>query len=109
VQREAEGTRHVWFGYPLTVSPDAPFTRKQIVDFLEEKGVETRPIMAGNFADQPVMRHLPYRKVGDLPHSTLVMRNAFLFGNHSGIGEEERETVLNHIRSFVRQTCGANR
>ena len=106
---ERPGTRHVWFGYPLTVSPGAPFTRKQIVDFLEEKGVETRPIMAGNFADQPVMRHLPYRKVGDLPHSTLVMRNAFLFGNHSSIGEEEREAVLNHIRSFMRQTRGVNR
>ena len=102
---ERPGTRHVWFGYPLMVSPDAPFTRKQIVDFLEDRGVETRPIMAGNFADQPVMRLLPYRKVGNLPHSTLVMRNAFLFGNHAGIGQEEREAVLDHIRTFIKQTC----
>lgn len=109
VHEQRPGTRHVWFGYPLTVSPDAPFSRKQLVDFLEERGVETRPIMAGNFADQPVMRLLPYRKVGDLPHSSLVMRNAFLFGNHSGIGEEEREAVLNHIREFMRSTGGTKR
>lgn len=101
VQDERAGTRHVWFAYPLTVNPGAPFSKEQLTDFLEERGVETRPIMAGNIVEQPVMRLLPYRQVGDLTISRFVMRNAFLIGNHTGIRDEERATVLEHIRDFI--------
>ncbi|GAI56483.1 unnamed protein product, partial [marine sediment metagenome] len=31
---ESEGTKHVWFGYPITVRRDAPFGKKEMVDFL---------------------------------------------------------------------------
>ena len=107
VQREAEGTRHVWFGYPLMVQPDAPFSRNELVDYLEAKGVETRPIMAGNIDEQPAMRLFPYRKVGDLPNSRLIHRNAFLFGNHQGIGKEEREAIVSYFQEFVEERGGA--
>jgi CDP-6-deoxy-D-xylo-4-hexulose-3-dehydrase len=103
--KEREGTRHVWFGYPLTVSPNAPFTRKELVDFLEKKGVETRPIMAGNMDEQPAMRFFPYRKIGELPNSRLIMRNSFFFGNHHGIGKQEREAIVEYIGEFMRGRC----
>jgi len=102
LHREGEGTRHVWFGYPLMVQPDAPFSRKQLADYLEAKGVETRPIMAGNIDEQPAMRLFPYRKVGDLPNSRLIHRNAFFFGNHHGIGQEERAAVVEYIAEFMK-------
>lgn len=101
VHREAEDTRHVWFGYPIMVEPNAPFSRKELSDYLEVRRVETRPIVAGNIAEQPVMRHFPYRKVGDLPNSSLIHRNAFFFGNHHGIGKEEREAVVRYIEEFL--------
>jgi len=95
---EREGTKHVWFAYPITVKPDAPFNRKELVDFLEKKGVETRPIMSGNFDEQPAMQLFPYRKVGDLPNSRIIMRNSFFFGNHPGITQEEREAIVDYFR-----------
>ncbi len=100
LHEEREGTKHVWFSYPMTVNPAAPFTRRELVDFLESKGVETRPIMAGNIDEQPAMRHFPYRKMGDLPNSRLVMRNSFLFGNHHGIGEG-RQAIVDYIGEFI--------
>jgi CDP-6-deoxy-D-xylo-4-hexulose-3-dehydrase len=103
VHHEAEETRHVWFGYPIIVRPDAPFSRKQLSDYLEAKRVETRPIAAGNITEQPVMRLFPYRKVGELPNSRLIHRNALFFGNHHGIGKEEREAVVRYIEEFVRE------
>ncbi|MFC1983975.1 aminotransferase class I/II-fold pyridoxal phosphate-dependent enzyme [Chloroflexota bacterium] len=102
---EREGTKHAWFAYPITVKPNAPFTRKEMADFLEEKGVETRPIMTGNIDEQPAMRFFNYRKVGDLPNSRLIMRNSFLFGNHPGIGEEERKAIVEYIREFIGKRC----
>jgi CDP-6-deoxy-D-xylo-4-hexulose-3-dehydrase len=101
VHHEVEDTRHVWFGYPIMVEPDAPFSRKELSDYLEAKRVETRPIAAGNIAEQPVMRLFPYRKVGDLSNSRLIHRNALFFGNHHGIGKEEREAVVRYIEEFV--------
>jgi len=101
LHREAEGRRHVWFGYPVVVRPDTPFSRKELVDYLEARGVETRPIMAGNIDEQPALRLFPYRKVGELPNSRLIHRNAFFFGNHHGIGREEREAIAGYIQEFV--------
>jgi len=101
LQTERENTRHVWFGYPMTVLPGAPFTRKEIMDFLESKGVETRPIMSGNIDEQPGIALFNYRKVGALKNARLIMRNSFFFGNHQGIGKEEREAIVSYINEFI--------
>jgi CDP-6-deoxy-D-xylo-4-hexulose-3-dehydrase len=98
---EPPGTKHVYFGYHLTVSPEATFSREQLVNHLENKQIETRPVMAGNMAEQPVMKHLPHRISGTLPNSRMIMRNSFFFGNHTGIGEEEREYIAECIIDFV--------
>lgn len=105
IHEEKKGTRHVWFGYPLTVAAEAPFTRKELTTFLENKGVETRPIMSGNFDEQPVMRLFNYRKVGNLPNSRFIMRNSFFFGNHQGIGRQERKAVIQYIDEFMAERC----
>ena len=106
LHNEREGTRHVWFACPVTVRPEAPFSRRDLVDFLEARNVETRPIMSGNIAEQPGIKMFPYRQVGDLPNSKLIMRNSFFFGNHHGIGEDEREAVVEYIGEFMSQRIG---
>ena len=68
---------------------------------MEKAGIETRPIMAGNMAEQPVMKQLPYRVVGDLSNSRMIMRNSFFFGNHQGIGEEEREFIADCTSEYI--------
>ena len=98
---ELPGTRHVYFGYPLTIRPEAPFTREQLVSHLESKLVETRPVMSGNMAEQPVMRQVPHRISGSLVNSRMIMRQSFFFGNHSGIASEEREYIANSIIEFL--------
>ncbi|MFQ6019591.1 MAG: DegT/DnrJ/EryC1/StrS family aminotransferase, partial [Dehalococcoidia bacterium] len=99
--REAKATRHVWFGYPLMVRPQAPFRREELVAHLEARGVETRPVMAGNIQEQPAMRLFPHRKAGELTNARLIHRNAFYIGNHQGIGSAEREAVVAYIREFM--------
>ena len=108
LHEEKAGTRHVWFGYPVIVNPTAGFACQELVAFLEKKGVETRPIMAGNIAEQPAMKLSKYRKVGALPNSKLINRNAFFFGNHQGIGKKEREAIVSYFDEFMtkRQQIG---
>jgi CDP-6-deoxy-D-xylo-4-hexulose-3-dehydrase len=99
--REQPETKHVYFGYPLTVKPEAPFQREELVQHLEKGGVETRPIMAGNIAEQPVMKHISSRMVGELENSKLIMRRSFFFGNHNGIGTVEREYIADSLVEFL--------
>ncbi len=98
---EREGTRHVSFGYQVTVDPAAPFERSELVASLEEWGLETRPIMAGNIAEQPGLQRFPYRTVGDLPNARFIHSNAFFFGNHQGIGERERMAAQHYLLEFL--------
>jgi CDP-6-deoxy-D-xylo-4-hexulose-3-dehydrase len=98
---EQPRTKHVYFGYSITVAPRATFGREQLVNHLESRLIETRPVMAGNMAEQPVMKYLPHRISGTLDNSRMIMRNSFFFGNHTGIGEEEREYVAESIIDFA--------
>ena len=101
--KEEDGVKHVWFGYPITIRPGAPFTRHEFISFLEQRGVETRPITAGNISEQPVMALFPYRKVGELSNAKYIMRNSFFFGNHQGIGKVKREYIADCISGFIEQ------
>ena len=105
---EPEYAKHVYFGYPITVKPRANFTREELVNHLEKKLIETRPIMAGNMAEQPAMRHIDHRSVGELPNSRMIMRRSFFFGNHNGIGPEEGEYIADSIINFLKVASNKN-
>ena len=94
---------HVFFGYAITITENAPFSRKKMTDFLESKGIETRPIMSGNFTEQPVSKLLQWEKYGELKNSRLIMRNSFFIGNHLQILEKEREYVADTFDEFFKQ------
>lgn len=101
--RERTRSRHTWFSYPITVSPDAPFSKVELMNFLENSGVETRPVMTGNITRQPVINSFRHKVRGRLDNSNLIMDHSFLIGNHHGIGKEEREYVADLIVSFVKR------
>jgi CDP-4-dehydro-6-deoxyglucose reductase, E1 len=99
--REASGSRSVWFGYPISVRPEAPFSRDDLVRFLEGRGIATRPIMAGNFRDQPAIDLFPHRIAGPLPNAELIMRQSFFIGNHHAISERDRAYVVDCLDDFM--------
>ena len=99
---EKPRTRHVSFAYPIQVKQGAPFTKQALQDYLESKGVETRPIEAGNMAVQPAMRHIKHR-VEDIPNAEHIDRNAFFIGNHQAIGQQEREAVVSYVHDFMKE------
>lgn len=96
---EAPNTRHSYFSYPITVREGAPFTKGQLTTFLESKGLETRPIEAGNITMQPAMREVRYHTV-QLKNAQHIHMNGFFFGNHQGIGMEQREAIVGYFREF---------
>jgi CDP-6-deoxy-D-xylo-4-hexulose-3-dehydrase len=53
-----------WFGFLLTVRPDAPFSRNELIQFLETNQVATRLLFSGNIIRQPAFENIHYRVVG---------------------------------------------
>ena len=74
-----------WFGFPIVVKDDAPFTEKKMRDAFYKAGIETRPIICGNIARQPGMKQYPHTIIGDLANATRTMTNGFAISCHQGI------------------------
>ena len=55
--------------------------RDEIIQKLQSSGVEVRPIVAGNFTKQPVMKFLNSRIHGKLKDAEYLDKNGFFFGN----------------------------
>lgn len=89
-----------WFAYPITVRETAPFSRKELVMWLEEGLVQTRFLFAGNILRQPGYRDIPHRIAGQLVNSDLVMRNSFFIGVYPGLREKHIDYVLDRFRKF---------
>ena len=106
--QEKKGFKHVYFGYPITIKQEAPFTRRQLTEYLEQKGIETRPIMAGNITEQPVINLIEHRKVGNLRNSAFIMRKSFFFGNHHMIDKQRREYIADCIIEFIENKLWRN-
>ncbi|MFA5108888.1 MAG: DegT/DnrJ/EryC1/StrS family aminotransferase, partial [Candidatus Micrarchaeia archaeon] len=92
-----------WFGFVLTVRENAGFSRTQIVEHLESKGVSTRMVFAGNIVKQPAYLELEKRIVGELGGSDEIMNNTFWIGVYPGMSEEQLEYMADEIISFVKK------
>jgi CDP-6-deoxy-D-xylo-4-hexulose-3-dehydrase len=91
-----------WFAFPLTVRPEAPFTREALQRYLEEHMIETRLLFAGNILKQPGYQNIPRRVIGELPVADLVIRRAFFVGVYPGLGPEQIDYMIDAFHSFVR-------
>ena len=92
-----------WFGFTLLVKEDAPFTRMDIVRYLDKHKVATRMLFGGNLTKQPAYEHTKYRVVGGLKYTDLVMNNLFWVGVYPGITKEKMHYMLNIFEKFLSQ------
>lgn len=97
------GATSSWFGFPMTIKAGSPVTVKALCAHLNADGIETRPLIAGNMAEQPAMKLFPHRIAGDLPNATHIMRHGFTFGNHHAICNQAREHIVASVECFMAQ------
>jgi len=90
-----------WFGFVITVRPDAGFTRADIVRFLEANRVETRSLFAGNLLRHPAFQGIPHRIVGDLTNTDVVMNHAFFVGVYPGLDAPRLDRMTSLFHRFM--------
>lgn len=71
-----------WFGFSLVIRPGSKLDRKTLVKKLTELGFECRPVVAGNFAKNEVVKYFDSEVHGTLKNAEHVDQNGLFIGNH---------------------------
>ncbi|MDO8741649.1 MAG: DegT/DnrJ/EryC1/StrS family aminotransferase, partial [Candidatus Roizmanbacteria bacterium] len=94
-----------WFGFPLIVKDNAPFSRNELTEYLEKNKIGTRNIFSGNLLRHPAYLDLKYKTAGKIINADIVMNNAFWLGVYPGVDKEMmsyvKETVVNFFENFI--------
>jgi CDP-6-deoxy-D-xylo-4-hexulose-3-dehydrase len=101
------GSEPSWFGFAVTVRPDARFGREALVRFLEDRKIATRLLFGGNLTRQPAYAEVDYRVVGDLVVSDLVTENMLWVGVFPGLTDAMLDYVIESFHEFVGTAAGA--
>ena len=90
-----------WFGFPITVREG--IDAKKVIEKLEEAGIETRKVFAGNILKQPGFLDIPHRIVGNLKNTDEIMTRTFFIGVYPGLTEEMRGYVVQVIKKVFQE------
>lgn len=103
IQAQGE-SEPAWFGCLMMVDSDAPFTRNDLVQHLESRGIQTRALFAGNITKHPCFTHLEngrdYRIIGDLARTNAMMERGLWVGVYPGLEQAQIEYIAKEIREF---------
>jgi CDP-6-deoxy-D-xylo-4-hexulose-3-dehydrase len=94
------GSQPSWFGYAITVRPGAPYTRTELVQHLDSRGVDTRQLFAGNLLRQPAYQDVKHRVVGSLDVTDTIATSSFWMGCWPGLTEAHLEYAVGTLRDF---------
>lgn len=93
-----------WQIFPLTIKKNAPFSRLQLITYLEKENVQTRPLATGNILRQPGFKNIPHRLTQkEYPLTDEVMERGFMIGVHQGLTENHLNRLTEVVDSFMRQ------
>lgn len=92
-----------WFAFPVTVRKDAGFHRGDMVDYLEENLIQTRPYFAGNIMLQPAYSHLMDPRVAKdtFPNATHAMTHTYFHGTSPVITPEQIAYIGAKVDAFM--------
>jgi len=101
VLANTEGTRPSWFGFAFVLDKQSKLSRPQLQVALEQAGIGSRVIFAGNITAQPMLRGRRVRSIGSLPAANKITRDALWVGVYPGLSQEDIHYMGKHIRKLI--------
>jgi CDP-6-deoxy-D-xylo-4-hexulose-3-dehydrase len=102
IQVQKELGRSSWFGFSLVLTGQQLGRRSDLVMALKAQSIAVRPIVAGNFTKNPVLKHLPHVEIADLKNADQVHYEGLFIGNHHYEMNHEFELLENALTSFMK-------
>jgi CDP-6-deoxy-D-xylo-4-hexulose-3-dehydrase len=98
---QEENGESSWFGFSLILKDRISQSRTKLIDLLTNSRIETRPIVAGNFLRNPVMKHLDFIAEGTFINADLIHDRGFFIGNHHFDFRDKLEEFHQLIENFA--------
>lgn len=92
-----------WFAFPIIINKNAPFSRLELVNFLDKNGIETRPVVAGNLAKQPATARYSDIQFVSLEGADFIHERGLYIGIHPTTKERNLGKVTKYLDSFCEQ------
>ena len=94
-----------WFGFLITCKEGAD--RNRVVPYVENHGIQTRMLFAGNLTKHPCFDQMRvsgtgYRIVGNLENTDRIMRDSFWVGVYPGMSDEMIDYMVKTMKDAVR-------
>lgn len=101
--KATKGSEPSWFGFPITVKENAPFSRFDLVQHIESRRIGTRQLFGGNLLKQPAYVGLPIKVVGSLKNADIVTDSTFWIGVYPGLTNEIIDFMSGTICEFIEE------
>lgn len=93
-----------WLALPLMIKKSAPFSRLQLVTYLEKNNIQTRPVFTGNILRQPGFSTIPNKQLpGGYPVTDEIMKQGFVIGCHHGLTLKHLQKITDVFDSFIKK------
>lgn len=87
------------FGYPVLCRSTEE--RNALQRHLETNGIETRPVICGNLARQPALKHVEHRLSGNMTGADTVMDCGLYWGTHPMMTSDDVSYIIEQVgRNF---------
>ena len=103
----AENSNPSWFGFLLSIRPEANIKRNDVTKYIEEHNIQTRLLFSGNLINHPCFDNIrgtkAYRVCGELTNTEFVMNNSFWVGVYPGLTDNMIDYMAKVIFRAVNQ------
>lgn len=89
-----------WFGFSLIIKPEVKVDRLAIVKKLEENGIDSRPIVTGDFTKNEVLKYFDYEIFGKVKNANYLDTKGLFVGNHQIDLTKEIKHLYNVLKEF---------
>jgi CDP-6-deoxy-D-xylo-4-hexulose-3-dehydrase len=93
VSLQRENGKHSWLGFALVLDSGGEARRRELVAALDANGVETRPILTGNFLNNPVLKLIDNERPYSYHNAETLDKSGLFFGSHIHCLKEELENA----------------
>ena len=100
---ETKNSQASWFCFVISVRPDAPFSRGDLVSWLEERRIETRSLFAGNLFRHPAYADVAHREPFPLTNTDRITEATFFIGVYPGLTEAHLAHMESAFAEFMKE------
>lgn len=88
-----------WFGLPILINKKYSYVKKEFLNYLSKKGIENRPIISGNFLNQPAATFYNFKSTkNDFKNADEIEERGFFIGLHTN---NIKEVEIKYISSCL--------